>query len=174
MPRKPRDRSPGIHHVNAAATGDEPLFRDEIDRLTWVRTLVRVLRRFEWTCLIFCQLTNHWHLVVDVPDESLPRGMHMLNSDYGREFNDRHGRRGSLQRARYWSEAKPTPEAAVAAFRYVALNPVEAGLARRAEDWPWSSFATSCGGTNAFPFVDASRVIEELGGDPAALLRLVS
>jgi putative transposase len=27
----------------------------------------------------------------------------------------------------------------VAAARYVSLNPVRAGLVRRAEDWPWSS-----------------------------------
>jgi putative transposase len=29
----------------------------------------------------------------------------------------------------------------LAAFRYVALNPVKAGLARRAADWRWSSAA---------------------------------
>ena len=27
----------------------------------------------------------------------------------------------------------------LAAARYIALNPVVAGLVRRAEDWPWSS-----------------------------------
>ena len=26
-----------------------------------------------------------------------------------------------------------------AAFRYVALNPVRAGLVAKAQDWPWSS-----------------------------------
>jgi putative transposase len=29
----------------------------------------------------------------------------------------------------------------LAAFRYVALNPVRAGLVGRAEEWPWSSLA---------------------------------
>ena len=27
----------------------------------------------------------------------------------------------------------------LAALRYVALNPLKAGLVTRAEDWPWSS-----------------------------------
>jgi putative transposase len=32
-----------------------------------------------------------------------------------------------------------------AAVRYVAMNPVRAGLAERAADWPWSSAATLLG-----------------------------
>lgn len=27
----------------------------------------------------------------------------------------------------------------MAAFRYIALNPVKAGLVQQAKDWPWSS-----------------------------------
>ena len=112
-------------------------------------------------------------MIVDVLDESLPHGMHWLNSEYGHDFNYRHGRRGALQRARYWSRPKRTPDALLAAYRYVARNPVEAGLAAHAIDWPWSSFATSCGITDAFPFVDASCVVDALGGDPRALFDLV-
>jgi putative transposase len=34
----------------------------------------------------------------------------------------------------------------LAAVRYVALNPVIAGLVRHAEDWPWSSFRAHLAG----------------------------
>ena len=34
----------------------------------------------------------------------------------------------------------------MAAFRYVALNPVKAGLVARAADWPWSSAAAHIAG----------------------------
>jgi len=34
----------------------------------------------------------------------------------------------------------------LAAVRYVALNPVVAGLVRHAEDWPWSSFRAHLAG----------------------------
>jgi hypothetical protein len=65
----------------------------------------------------------------------------------------------------------------LAAFRYVALNPVRAGICERPEEWFWSSFATSCGLANTFPFVDSAPVHGLL--DPAerdvagALLGLV-
>jgi putative transposase len=174
MPRPPRDRSPGFHHVTIGATGNEPYFRDDIDRLAWIRRLAAMHDRHRWTCVGFCQLTTHVHLVVDVPDESLPLGMHWLNGGYALDFNSRHARRGTLQRARYWSTPKRESEELLAAYRYVARNPVEAGFVKYPIEWPWSSFATSCGIRDAFPFVDARSVIEELGGDPRALVELAA
>jgi len=174
MPRPPRDRSPGTHHVTVGATADEPYFRDEVDRLNWIRRFVVVLDRFSWKCEIFCQLTTHVHCLLDVPDASLPLGMHQLNAAYALVFNDRHLRRGTLQRARYWSSVKEDSDALLAAYRYIARNPVEAGLTNDPANWRWSSFATSCGIRDAYPFVDASRVIEELGGNPHALRGLAA
>lgn len=160
--------------MTVGAVAESPYFRDEIDRLTWLRRLTVVLERWRWVCLSFCQLTTHVHLVVETTDESLPSGMHELNSRFAQEVNERHDRRGVLQRARYWSARKDTPETLLEAYRYVALNPVEAGLVPHPVEWMWSSFATSCGINDAFPFVDAGRVIGELGGDPRSLLELVA
>lgn len=176
MPRPPRDAAPGYHHLVVGATGPGPYYLDAEDRLTWLRTFVRTLERFEWTCVIFCELTTHVHALVEIPDESLPIGMHRLNSAYGKYFNDVHGRKGALLRARYWSTRMKTNGQLLAAFAYIALNPVRAYLCERPEQWPWSSFATSCSLTQAFPFVDASVVCSLLGVKDApaeALLGLV-
>ena len=168
MPRSPRDRTPGLHHVVVGATGPSPYFMDDVDHLSWTRRVVRTLERHEWTCVTVCHMTTHLHVILDVPDESLPVGMHYLNSAYGKEFNERHGRIGNLVRARYWSKRITTDTQLLAAFRYAARNPVRASLCERAEDWFWSSFATSCGLAQTFPFVDASRVLSLLGASPAA------
>jgi hypothetical protein len=56
----------------------------------------------------------------------------------------------------------------------VVLNPVVEGMCPRAEDWRWSSHATTVGLSNDFPFVDASRVLAELDGSVDALRRLVA
>lgn len=119
-------------------------------------------------------MTTHVHCLVDVPDDSLAFGMHSLNTAYALAFNERHVRRGVLQRARYWSGAKRDSDALLAAYRYIARNPVEAGLTNDPAKWPWSSFATSCGLGDAYPFVDASRTIGELGGNPQALRGLAA
>jgi hypothetical protein len=70
-----------------------------------------------------------------------------------------------------------TNQQLLATFRYAALNPVRAGICERAEEWFWSSFATSCGLATTFPFVDVTHVLSALDASPkdaaAALLGLV-
>src|SRR5207245_7297420 len=107
------------------------------------------------------------HALVDVPDRSLSAGMQRLNGGYGREFNGRHGRSASLVGARFWSKRSTTDEQLLAAFRYVALNPVRAGICERAEEWLWSSLATSCGLATTFPFADANHICSLLHVSPA-------
>jgi REP element-mobilizing transposase RayT len=174
MPRGPRDTTPGIHHVTVGATSDEDYFLDDIDRLTWIRRFVRTLDGFGWTCITICEMTTHVHALLDIPDESISRGMHYLNSFYGTFFNDMHERRGNLIRSRFWSKRVEDDEQLLATFRYIARNPVRAGLCARAEDWPWSGLATSCGLAQTFPFVDASVVLATLRAteaDAAQVLR---
>jgi putative transposase len=162
MGQRPRDNTPGIHHIVVRATGSTEYFVDYIDRLDWLRRFIRTLDRYTWTCLLMCQMTTHVHAIVDVPDRSLSEGMQRLNGGYGREFNDRHERRGNLVGARFWSKRSTTAEQLLLTFRYVALNPVDAGICERAEEWFWSSFATSCGIATTFPFVDATHVLSLL------------
>ncbi len=177
MSDTPRDTTPGIHHVTVGAAGPIEYYKAHIDRLDWLRRFVRILDRFGWTCLIVCQMTTHVHVIVDLPDTSLSDGMHRLNCGYGKEFNGRHGRFGHLVRRRFWSKRIRSGKQLIAAYRYVALNPVRAGMCERAEEWYWSSFATSCGIATTFPFVDATSALAALRASPAdasaSLLALV-
>ncbi len=85
-------------------------------------------------------MSNHFHLVIKTPSESLSAGMHQLNGGYARKFNDRHALDGHLFEDRFsstWIESDGHLEDTL---RYVALNPVRAGLCEHPTDWPWSSF----------------------------------
>jgi putative transposase len=168
VPRSPRNCVPGFHHIGASAAGPSAYFRDDVDHMDWTRRLVTLLDKYRWRCLGFCQLTTHWHALVETPDGSLSAGMHWLNSEYSKAFNSRHGRVGYLVRDRFWSRRKEDEAALLTAYRYVVDNPVRAGIVARAEDWPWSSFATTLGLNQSFCFVDASRILACLSPDPAA------
>ena len=164
MPRRPRDIAPGCHHVWVNATGGSEYFVDAVDRVAWVRTLVRVLRERDWTCLAFCQMGTHVHLLVSTPDRSLPLGMRDLNREYSYGFNIRHDRVGTFLRKRYGSRRIEDHKDLLATYAYVVLNPVVEGLCRRPEDWRWSSYRTTAGLVDDFSFVDAADVIAEAGG----------
>lgn len=150
------------------ATGNWPYYVDATDRIAWIRLLVRTIRSHEWTCLAFCQMTTHVHLLVGVADESLPSGMQYLNREYGKDFNARHERVGAFVRKRYGNRRVEGGEDLLGAYAYVVLNPVTAGMCAAPEDWRWSSFATTIGLCRDFPFVDATVVLDELGS-PALL-----
>jgi hypothetical protein len=75
MPRPPRDLAPGLFHVYTHSVwAADALFRDDDDRLTFVRELARTTARTGWRCLSFCLMGTHYHLIVDVDTGVLAKG----------------------------------------------------------------------------------------------------
>ena len=171
MPRPPRDRAPGLHHVGVSAAGAALYFQDDLDRAIWLRLFVATASRYRWRCVAVCLLSTHWHALVETPDSSLAVGMHRLVGGYSKRFNERHARAGYLVRGRYWSRRKTSQAEVLEAFRYVARNPVGAGLVDRPEDWRWSSYGATVGVSTMFGFVDAAVILGEFGSTRAAQIR---
>ena len=90
-------------------------------------------------------MTNHVHLLVKTIEPSLGTGMQELHGRYAQEFNFRHERRGHLFQSRYGSTRIEDDVQMLAVTRYIARNPVEAGLCANPGDWPW----TDCRGALA-------------------------
>jgi REP element-mobilizing transposase RayT len=87
-----------------------------------------------------CLLTNHFHLLFETPKPNLSDGMHRLNHIYAMYFNGRYGFDGHLFDKRFGSRLVETEQHWLKARRYIAFNPVKAGLCAHPRDWPWSSF----------------------------------
>jgi putative transposase len=87
----------------------------------------------------YCLMPNHVHLIaVPENEESLRRGIGETHRRYSRLINFRENWRGHLWQGRFASF--PMDESYVlAAARYVEMNPVTAGMALEAAEWPWSS-----------------------------------
>ena len=164
MPSPPRDVVPGFHHVWVNATGDWDYFLDGLDRINWVRRLVATMADLRWSCVAFCQMSTHVHLILKVGDSSLSVGMRELNREYSRDFNARHGRVGTFVRGPFGSRRIKDGSDLLGTYAYVVRNPVRAGLCGAAEDWAWSSYRTTLGLSSDFPFIDAAEVIGEAGG----------
>jgi len=87
----------------------------------------------------YCLLPNHVHLIAVPPAAgSLARGVGEAHRRYTTIVNRREGWTGCLWQGRFASFAMDEPHL-YAATRYVLMNPVRAGLADRAVDWPYSS-----------------------------------
>lgn len=94
----------------------------------------------------YCLMPNHVHLIVVPPSEqAMCRGIGEAHRRYTRMVNFREKWRGHLWQGRFASFVMDD-QYLMAAARYVERNPVRAKLARRAEDWPWSSAAAHVAG----------------------------
>lgn len=123
------------------------IFLDDRDRLLYLALLGRVVRWKRWLCLAYCLLDNHIHLLVETPEPNLGSGMQLLHGLYGLHHNRRHQTSGHVFQGRYGSKRVTADEQLWTVVRYIARNPVEAGVCGRAEDWRWGSHAATAAGT---------------------------
>jgi REP element-mobilizing transposase RayT len=155
MAHQLRDKSAGTFHVYTHCVWAARLhFRDDIDRVEFLRGLARVTAKWEWRCLGFCLMRTHYHLIVEVGEGVLPGAMQSLNHPYSCHFNRRHGLRGHTQFRRYGSRRIVDAHDLIQTYAYAMNNPVEAGACPNASAWPWSSFRGTLGLSEANSFID--------------------
>ena len=168
MPRQPREQAAGVtHHVMARSTFGRRVFVANDDRRYFEYRLDDVVQRFEWSVKAHCLMGTHYHLLVTTPAANLAEGMHRLNSLHAQAFNDRHDEYGHLFRSRYQSVIVEAEGHLLELFRYLALNPVRAGLCTCPADWRWSSYAAAIGWAAPAPFLDLAEVLALFANDPA-------
>ena len=126
MPRSPRDDVAGaIQHAIARSSGGESIVIDDRDRTELMSRIGAAIGRHRWSCLAYCVMSTHFHLLVGTPAPTLGVGMQWLLASYARYFNKRHQRAGNLFHSRFYSARIKSEEHLISAMVYVLLNPVE-------------------------------------------------
>jgi len=175
MPRRPRDTSAGLFHVFAHGLWAVPtLYRDERDRVEFLRHLAYAMGKTDSICVAYCLMTSHYHLILKVGDGALPAAMQMVNRRYARHYNRTYGLRGHVLFDRYGSRRIVDELDLLDTFTYVARNPVTAGASTDPAAHLWSSYAETAGLAEGSSFIDPSCVLAAVGrlaGDPLAALR---
>jgi putative transposase len=141
MARSPRiDVEGALHHVFDRGNRRQVICEDAIDYQFFLWLVERAVVKFEWLVHAYCVMPNHYHLLIETPKAGLSRGMQLLNGRYAQAFNA--GRRldGHLFQGRFGSVLVESEAHAIWLNRYLARNPVEAGLAASAAAWEWSSY----------------------------------
>jgi REP element-mobilizing transposase RayT len=163
MARQPRPLFAGaIYHVTARGNRGQEIVRDDADRHVFRSLLADAVQRHGWRVLAWCLLGNHYHLLVETPKPNLSAGMHKINGEHARRFNRRHGFSGHLFQGRFHSTVIDSDEYLFATSRYIAHNPVAAGLVKSPSAWPWSSHPATVGGYSD-RITDTGRLTELFG-----------
>lgn len=141
MPRQPRFNLAGVpQHVIQRGNNRQPVFFIDADYERYLDTLASAAASHGCALHAYVLMPNHVHLLV-TPHAPLAisKLMQSLGGRYVQYVNAKHGRSGTLWDGRYKASIVDSERYLMACYRYIELNPVRAGLAERAADYPWSS-----------------------------------
>ena len=152
------------HHVTQRGNRRMEIFSESSDFALYRDLLAERLKHYGVVCSAYCLMPNHVHLLLTPTRSdaasaaaSLSRSVGESHRRYTAFVNARARTTGHLFQGRFGCVAMDDAHW-LAAVRYLAFNPVRAGLCERPEDWPWSSVAAHLRGRDD-GCVDVSKVL---------------
>jgi putative transposase len=140
MARSLRIEYPGaFYHVINRGHRQEAIVLDDLDRQRFLFYLENMAGQFRVLIHSYCLMANHYHVILETPDGNLSRAVQWLNVSYATYYNRRHRCVGHLFQGRFKAILVEAGTYLEALSRYIHLNPVRAGLASQAWEYPWSS-----------------------------------
>ena len=143
MPRAARIAPGGmVFHVLNRANAQAQIFSKDEDYAAFERVLCETLESLPMRMLSYAIMPNHWHLVLwPRRDGDLGAFMQRLTTTHVRRWHAHQQTVGCghLYQGTYKSFPIETDDHLLVVLRYVERNAFRAGLAKRAEDWRWSS-----------------------------------
>ncbi len=127
------------HHVTQRGNRRQALFTQPGDYALYRDLLAERCAKAGVVCWAYCLMPNHVHLILcPKTSETLSRCVGEAHRRYTSFVNARARETGHLFQGRFGCVAMDEAHC-LNAVRYLAFNPVRAGLCARPEDWPWSS-----------------------------------
>ncbi len=169
MARLPRLVVPGqVHHVIHRGNNRQPVFTDEADYAFMHRLLVEHARQERVAVHAWLLMENHLHLLATPSTpEGLSRLMQGAGRGYGRHFNARTGRTGTLWEGRFRCAVLQAERYLLDAMVHLDLHPVRAGRVDAPADYGWSSHRHYVGRW-VDPLVTPHALAWQLGNTPFA------
>ncbi len=164
MSRPVRIEFPGAcYHVTSKGTKGQIVFKDKEDKAIFLNVLDNVVARFGWLLHSYVIMDEHYHLVVEVPEANLSRGMRQLNGVYTQHYNRRHSEEGSVFKGRFKSVLFEKDSYLLPLCRHVVLNPVRIGSPGVLNSFRWSSHRAMSGGVRKPAYLETNSVLGHFG-----------
>jgi putative transposase len=148
------------HHVTQRGNRRQEVFLRDGDYKAYLDLMGEWCTLHKVEVWAYCLMPNHVHMMaVPKTPEGLARAIGEAHRRYTRLINFREGWRGYLWQGRFASFPLDRGHV-LACARYIELNPVRAGLAKKPEAWLWSSArAHLLGGSD--PLVMSSKPLRD-------------
>jgi putative transposase len=128
------------YHVFNRGNDRQPIFFEQANMAFFLRQSRKYIDGNGTQIIAYCLMPNHYHLLLCPTLDSLSRQLQLFTLSYTKAINKRYNRVGSLFQGRFKGAYIDHDGYLLHLSRYIHLNPVTAGLVKRAEDWEFSSY----------------------------------
>jgi len=154
------------YHVLNRGRRRESIFRDTKDYEIFLQTVQEACEFWHLRVAAYCLMASHYHLLVQTPNGNLSRCLRHIDGVYTQRFNRRHGHDGPLFRGRYKALLIEADTYLLQLVRYIHRNPLEAGLAKTLDDYPWTSHQGYLSRNPRWKWLYKDIVLEILAANP--------
>ncbi len=172
MAREPRIHvENGIYHVILRGVDGQDIFFGDEYRSKFCELLGDGVSRYGHRIHVYCLMSNHVHLAIQVMDIPLSRIMHNVEFRYAAWFNHRRDRKGHLFQGRFKAILVKDDAQLLSLVRYIHLNPVRAHMTTSPSEFLWSSHRAYVNGTNAPSWLTRDLILKMFGREPVEARR---
>jgi len=130
-----------FYHVTSRGNERKKIFYANSDYEKFKIYLRHAQDKYGYLLHSYVLMPNHYHLLIETPKANMSQVMHFVNGSYTNYINRRRERIGHLFQGRYKAILIERDRYLLELSRYIHLNPVRAGLVKRPEDYPHSSYS---------------------------------
>ncbi len=165
MSRKPREYHSGcIYHITHRGHNHQYILADDLDKATFLEKLKVILREHSGQLLYYVLMNNHYHFLLEMQTAPIDRIMHRLHTSYGRFYAHKYQTTGAVFENRYHAQEIDTSKYLQSVIKYIALNPIRAGLTEKVNEYRWSAHLEI--GQRQSTYINKSRLFERLSPTP--------
>ena len=168
MPRRARQEiiAPNtLYHIVCRGNNQRRIFRSSRDCRKFLKILEQVKKEFPFYLYSYNLIPNHYHLEIETIKTPISKIMHRINFLYVNYFHRRHKTSGHLFQDRFYSSVINKEAYLWEGSRYIDLNAVRAGLVKKPEDYPWSSYSIYCQKDYQERLIDRDRFLKYGGNN---------
>jgi REP element-mobilizing transposase RayT len=142
MARKPREKSEtGIYHVTFRGNNKDWIFNNDSDKAKMLECIAKVSKDLGCDIYAYCIMSNHVHLLINENDSDISETIKRIKTKYSAWYNYTQKRVNHVFGDRFHSEPINDDVYLMSVMAYIFLNPVEAHIVKKPEEYKWSSCA---------------------------------
>jgi REP element-mobilizing transposase RayT len=129
---------PGYHHIINRGVNRTAVFSGDADKEKFLQIVCKACRVYGVIVHEYCLMDNHYHLLVENSQENLSLFMRQINANYAIYYNKKTKRTGHLWQGRYNSWYILGEDHLYRTIKYIAFNPIEAGMVENVREYPFT------------------------------------